>query len=128
MWIMMMIWCCVSMNYVVEVWVCCSGMILWEGNYYRWVNAYFAFYREGTLNIMLLLHWRVAIYIHYVVVDDERGKLQSKQGGLVTCPESGQGGFRVWVGWTRYLSEPIDDDMVPHAYESSWDYKSHCIM
>lgn len=25
---------------------------------------------------------------HYVVVVDERGKLQSEQGGLVTCPES----------------------------------------
>lgn len=65
--------------------------------------------------------------VHYVTIIDERGKLQSMQVGLVTCFESEQGGFMVRVRWTRFLSEPIDGDMVPHTFESSWGYESHCI-
>lgn len=92
-WIVMMI--------VVWTWVmllnceCCCGMIVREENYYRWVNAYFVYYWEKTLNIMLFLHWCIVTYIHYVVVVDEKGKLQSEQGGFVTCPEFEQGKFRV---------------------------------
>lgn len=103
-------------------------MIVREGNYYRWVNACFVYFREGTLNIRLFLHWRVVTCIHYVIVVDEKCKLQSEQGGMVTCPEFVQGGFRVRAGWTRFLSEPINDNMVSHAYESCLIWESHCII
>lgn len=77
---------------------------------------------------MLLSHLCVMACIHYVVVVDERGKLEFDQGGLVTCPRSEKGGFGVRAGWTCFLSEPIDDDMVPHAYEFGWSCEYHCII
>lgn len=77
---------------------------------------------------MFLSHWHVVTCIHYIVVVDERGKLQPGQGELVTCTESEHGGSMVREGWTRLLSEPIDDNMVPHAYKSSWSCESHCII
>lgn len=128
MWIVMMICYFVSMVYVVELWVCYYEMIVRDGNYYHWVNACFVYCREMTLNIILLLHWHVVTCIHCVVVVNEKDKLQSEQGGLMTCPEFEQDGFRVRVGWTWFLSEPIDNDIVPHAYESSWSWESRCII
>lgn len=121
----MMLCYCMSMIFVVEGWVCNCGMIILERNYYRWVMACFIYYQEGTINIMLFFHWRVMIWIHYDVVVNQRGKLQSEHGEFVTCPESEQGGFGVWAGWTWFLSEPINEDIVLHAYESSWSCESN---
>lgn len=45
--------------------------------------------------MMLSLHRHVMTCIHYVIVIDERGKMQYEQSGLVTCPEFEQDGFRV---------------------------------
>lgn len=80
------------------------GMIVWEGNYYRWVNAYFSYCREGTLNIMLLLHWRVVTWIHYVIVVDEKACCNPSMVGWWLVPNPSmvnlwfeQGGPGSWV-------------------------------
>lgn len=71
----MMIRYCMSMNYDIEVWVCCYRMIVREGNYDSWVNACFVLMGGD--------------FIHYVVV-------------ALTCYDMHSLGHCCW--WKRHVT------------------------
>lgn len=63
------------------------------------------FLSGGDFKHCVIIELMCGDIIHYVVVVNERDKLQSKYDGLITCRESEQSGFKVRVGLTMFLSE-----------------------